>query len=74
MTARECLTAGPCTAPELAAILGITLAQANGRLQALARKGAAVRSNRACPPIDKTRGRYPHIWEITPLGNRARSA
>ena len=39
MTARDCL---PCTAPELAAVLGITLHCANARLQNLARKGAAV--------------------------------
>ena len=54
----------PATAPEIAAIVGITVRQANGRLQSLAQKGAARRSNRAVPPLDKTRGRYPHIWEL----------
>lgn len=66
MTARECL---PCTAPELAAVLGISLRNANARLQALARKGAAVRTDRAVIAGRQGRGRYPHIWELTP-GNR----
>ena len=67
MTARDCLKDGPCTAPELAAELGITLRQANARLQALARKGAAYRTDRAvirCGATGPGRGRYPHLWEL----------
>ena len=54
----------PATAPEIAAIVGITVRQANSRLQSLRNKGAARRTDRAIPPTDKTRGRYPHIWEL----------
>lgn len=64
MTARECL---PCTAPELAVIIGCTVRQANARLQALARKGAAYRTDRAVIAPDRTGcGRRPHLWELTP--------
>ena len=64
MTARDILKAGPCTAPELAAVLGISLHNANARLQNLARKGVAVRTDRAVIGGREGRGRYPHLWEI----------
>lgn len=53
----------PATAPEIAAEFGITTRQANARLQDLRARGLAVRTDRAVPPSEKTRGRYPHIWE-----------
>jgi predicted ArsR family transcriptional regulator len=53
----------PATAPEIAAELGITLRHANARLQHFAARGKCRRTERAIPPIEKTRGRYPHIWE-----------
>ena len=54
----------PATAPEIAAEFGITTRAANSRLQDLKARGIAVRSNRAVPPSEKHRGRYPHIWEL----------
>lgn len=54
----------PATATEIAVICGITTRQANARLQDLAVRGVAVRSNRAVPPIDRHVGRWPHIWEL----------
>lgn len=56
----------PATVPEIAAELGISVRLANARLQYYASKGKARRGNRAVIPLEKTRGRYPHIWELTP--------
>jgi hypothetical protein len=53
----------PATAPEVAAELGISLRLANARLQHFARRGRCRRTERAIPPLEKSRGRYPHIWE-----------
>lgn len=63
----------PATAPEIAAELGIAVRLANARLQYYARQGKARRGNRAVPPLDRQRGRYPHIWELTTSGNRAQA-
>ena len=52
----------PCTAPELAALTGCTTRQANARLQDLHYRGIARRTDKAVPPLEKQRGRYPHIW------------
>ena len=52
----------PATAPEIAAELGISTRQANARLQDLHRRGIAHRTDRAIPPTEVTRGRYPHLW------------
>lgn len=56
----------PATAPEIAAECGITTRQANARLQDYAARGLAHRTAKAVPPLDKTRGRYPHIWQAGP--------
>lgn len=53
----------PATAPETAAVLGITVRLANARLQDYARRGLARRTDRAVVPLEKRRGRHPHIWE-----------
>lgn len=52
----------PCTAPELAAQLGITLRLANARLQDYARRGLAQRTDAAVVPLQKRKGRHPHLW------------
>lgn len=54
----------PCTAPELAASLGITLRLANARLQDYARRGLAQRTDAAVIPLQKRRGRHPHLWVL----------
>jgi predicted ArsR family transcriptional regulator len=60
MTALELL---PATAPQIARLLGISVRLANARLQDYGRRGLARRTNRAVIPLQKKRGRYPHIWE-----------
>jgi len=55
----------PATAPEIAAVAGCTLRQANARLYDLGKRGLARRTDRAIVPLEKRRGRYPHIWERT---------
>ena len=52
----------PCTAPELAAQMGITLRLANARLQDYARRGLAQRTDAAVVPLQKRKGRHPHLW------------
>lgn len=52
----------PATAPEVAAVLGITLRLANARLQDYARRGLAQRTDRAVVPLERRKGRHPHIW------------
>ena len=58
----------PATAPEIAAELGISVRLANARLQYYGSRGLAVRTDRAVKPLEKTRGRWPHIWERTVMG------
>jgi hypothetical protein len=50
----------PCTMSELAASLGITLHQANGRLDGAKKRGRVKRTDRSLPST--TRGPKPHLW------------
>jgi len=61
----------PATAPEVAALLGITLRLANARLQDYARRGLARRSDLAVIPLQKRKGRHPHIWVSTVIAGRS---
>lgn len=53
----------PATAPEIAAELGESVRTVNARLQYYAQRGKARRTDKAVAPLDRRRGRYPHLWE-----------